>query len=126
MIDHRMSVANQKAGKRPDNFLWHTWECLDDGSVMMTGCTSSGPVTKGKRKGKPKYDGDDVRVVVTPQEELAEERRFAAETGLCGECGGDGKVVQGWNHITGMEYRECPSCKGVKPTQAVDAVPEST
>jgi hypothetical protein len=110
-VDHRATVANRKIGVIP-NFLWHSWECLDtaDGSVLMTGCVSSGLVTKGPRKGRPRYDGEPKRVVVTDGELLTEKARYECEEGKCSECGGDGQEFAGWNHITGTRWRECTRC----------------
>jgi len=112
-IDHRVAVATRKMGDIP-NFVWFAWECLDDadGGVMLTGCVSSGLVTKGKRKGRPRYDGERKRVVVTDAEWLAEKERFERETGKCSECGGDGKVLVRWDHIAGTTYGACFQCKG--------------
>lgn len=123
MIDHKMTVANRKMG-HIEKFQWYRWEVLADDSILMTGCVSSGLVLKGKRKGKPRYDGEPRSIVVTLEEEHAEERRFERDTGKCAECGGDGNVFAGWHHIHGTSHRTCQRCKGVGSAQAVDAVRE--
>jgi len=71
-----------------------------------------GVISHGRRKGQPKYSADRKSVVVTIAEEQAEHARFEAETGKCGDCKGEGKVLAGWHHVTGTSYRECVACHG--------------
>lgn len=109
-VNHREAVAERKLGS-PIGFVWYAWECLDDDSVLLTGCVSSGVYEKGPKKGRPKYDGQTKKVVVTEAERVAERARYEAETGNCAECGGDGKMFAGWHHITGDKWRPCVFCE---------------
>lgn len=107
---HRETVGLKKLGS-PAGFVWYRWEAIG-ADVILTGCVSSGVITKGARKGRPKYDGPKQQVVVTVMEEDAELARYEAETGECGHCMGDGKEFASWHHINGTTWRECRSCHG--------------
>lgn len=112
---HAETVARRKLNA-PDSFVFYRWECVGP-DLMLTGCVSSGLVTKGKRIGRPRYDGPKQSCCVTDAEILLEHQRYEAETGCCGECMGTGQVFSGWNYLTGTRYRECDVCKGAKTRQ---------
>lgn len=79
---------------------------------MMTGCVSSGNFTRGKRKGRPRYDGKPIQAVVTDAEANAEFARYERDTSKCGECMGTGQIVAGWHYQNGTTYRPCLHCHG--------------
>lgn len=108
---HREVVANRKLGDVP-GFQWYRFECVGDDAIVFTGAIVVGTVTKGPRKGRPKYAKETRSVVVTDAEEHAEYRRFESETGKCGTCLGKGRVCCGWHHIEGTKYRDCSKCHG--------------
>lgn len=123
-VDHRANLAMRKIGAIP-GFEFYEWRCLDDpdGSVMLTGAVVTGTVTKGKRKGKKRWDETRKRVVIiTDAEMLAERRRFEREEGKCAECGGDGQAFKSWNHETGTAWRTCVKCGGSGKPLSVGAV----
>jgi hypothetical protein len=110
-MGHRERLALRKLGN-PAGFEFYRWEAVGD-AVVMRGCVCSGATyTKGKDKGRIKYDGPQRTVVVTEAEEAAERARFVQETGKCGECCGDGREFARWDHIEGTTYRPCRKCKG--------------
>lgn len=108
---HREAIANRKLGD-VTGFEWYAWRCIGPDAVQFTGAVVVGTITRGPRKGRPKY-GKDVRsVVVTTSEEATEYLHYEAETGKCGDCKGSGRVIAGWHHIDGTSYRKCPKCHG--------------
>lgn len=113
---HRERVGHRKLGS-PADFRWYAWRFIHPDTVLLTGCVSSGTVTKGKRKGWPRFDGKKVEVAVSDAEIESEKQRYEAETGHCAECMGEGKVVSGWNHETGVRLRECKLCCGTGEVQ---------
>lgn len=106
---HRERIGRRKLGD-PVGFRWFQWQCIGTDSVLLTGCVPSGAVyTKGPRKGRIKYDGDERKVVVTDAEVEAERRRFA-DAGKCPECMGTGYLFHSWDHITGTKAKPCHLC----------------
>jgi hypothetical protein len=127
---HRDTVANHKLaamGKAHKDFKWYAFECVGP-DIMFTGAVVTGIVSKGPRKGRPRYARESIRVVVTDAECDAAYLRYEAETGKCGDCVGKGEVFTSWNHLTGSKYRECSKCHGsglLESPQAADAVARS-
>jgi hypothetical protein len=109
-IDHGRNVASRKINA-PAGFQWFAWEVVGDG-VLMTGCVSTGTVTRGPNKGRPRYDGERVKCFVSRREVAEEEARFERETGKCGNCGGDGQEFARWSAAHGTEWRTCRRCEG--------------
>jgi hypothetical protein len=108
-LSHRERIALRKIGNVP-NFHWFAWEMIGDDATLMTGCVVTRTYSKGPRKGCPVYDGERVKVVVSDSEIATERARYEQETGNCGECLGQGKVIAGWHHERGISYRECHLC----------------
>jgi hypothetical protein len=111
IVDHRKAVGLRKLGS-PIGFEFYRWEVISGDSTLLTGCVVTRTYSKGPRKGRPVYDGQAMKAVVTEDEEQAECVRYESETGQCGTCGGDGKEFDGWNHNTGTKWRECRRCSG--------------
>jgi hypothetical protein len=126
-VNHRENVASRKVNA-PEDFEWFSWECLDDGGVLMEGSTSSGLHESGPRKGRPKFDGPRKKTVVTEEEHTAERLRYEAETGNCFQCGGDGQMSWGWDNIKGSIWRPCDRCAatGKPPSRAEAHVGEAS
>ncbi len=112
-IGHAQTVALRKLG-HPNNFEFYRFQCIEPDGLILTGCVSSGLATKGKRKGRPRYDGKPQTTVVLESEESQEFARFEREEGKCGECMGEGWVFASWNYLTGTAHRECRRCAGTK------------
>lgn len=107
---HRKPVADRKLGAVVQDFEWYAFECIGDDAIKFTGAVKVGVVTKGPRKGRPKFSKESRSVVVTRAEEVVEYERFERETGKCGDCMGRGEVFSRWHHIEGVSYRECRKC----------------
>lgn len=106
---HMNTVAARKAGDIPG---WEPWfyERVGGGLIIKGGIPRL--ISKGPRKGKKTWDPKESQtVVVTPEEVEREYQRYEAETGKCGECFGDGKVVASAG-VSGTTYRECKVCGG--------------
>lgn len=121
---HRDTVARRKLNA-PPGFEFFKFQCIGNDAIALTGCVSSGVFTKGKRKGRPRYDGKPLTAVVTDAEAAAERARYEAETGKCGECCGSGQLFAGWHHIDGTTYRPCHVCAGTGMLAARQSPPES-
>lgn len=105
-----LEVAGLRKLGNPEGFKFYRYEVLDDESFLLTGCVPSGTYTRGPRKGRPKYDGPARRVTVNHAELKAERARYEAETGLCWDCRGEKRVVNGWTRVEGTTYVPCREC----------------
>lgn len=110
-MNHYEAVAARKLGV-PEGWQWFRYESVGTDATMLTGCVSSGTFTKGKRKGRPRYDGARRTAVVTDAEAQAERDRYQTDTGKCGDCMGTGQGFARWDHIEGASYRPCRVCNG--------------
>lgn len=81
-----------------------------EGGFILTGAAVTGTVTRGPRKGRPKYARDKVRVIVSSQEVAAEEQRYERETGKCLVCLGSGQEFASWSRKEGVCYSPCRRC----------------
>ena len=117
---HHDTVARRKIGPQPELFGWYAFQVVGD-AIMFTGCVSTGRATKGKRKGRLRYDGPKIVAIVTDLEAKQEYERFEREEGECGECMGTGRVFASWHHIDGTKYATCRKCNGKNsvPTEAL-------
>jgi len=106
---HRIAVANRKIHAGAD-FHWYRFEAVGPDAVVMMGCVSSGLHTRGRHKGRPKYDGPPQTVVVLNAEAAAEQERYEQVVGRCGECLGEGRVSAGYRD--GTLWPICPVCAG--------------
>ncbi len=69
-------------------------------------------ITKGKRKGKTTWKGEQQQAFVTHAEIKKAEEEWEQETGKCHVCGGDGQETNGWTVNTGSLYCTCTRCGG--------------
>ena len=112
--EHRDRVGLRKLGD-PAGFRFYSWEAFDVGDVAivkMVGCVVTKFITRGPRKGRPKYDGEPRTVYVSEAEMVAECARWEAETGKCGRCMGVGQEWAGWSSDTGTRTETCRRCSG--------------
>lgn len=111
-------VARKKAAARGaenwDPFLWRVIRGLD--AFKLRGGTKR---LTGPADGKAVFDRPHVTVLVTREEALAEQARYEAETGKCGECLGLGEQVCGWSRDHGRMLRSCSACAGSGASEAV-------
>lgn len=56
--------------------------------------------------------GTNRTYIVIEADQKQWEEDWSLRTGHCIRCTGDGRTVKHWNHITGIEYRPCPDCRG--------------
>jgi hypothetical protein len=110
-IRHYEVVAERKLCV-PAGWVWFRYESLDPDITKLTGCVSSGVKTKGKHKGRPRYDGARREAYITDAEATLEFQRYEREEGKCGECMGSGKTFASWHYLTGTTYRDCRKCHG--------------
>jgi len=103
-------VAACRKTKLPAGFSFYAGEGFP-GGVLLTGATSSGVMTRGKRKGTPKWDGPAQKVLVADAERDAEMARYEAETSWCHNCTGSGKTLASCG-TNGTTYRPCRRCGG--------------
>lgn len=107
-IHHMDAVAIRKAGI--EGWEPFKFQLVGEDSLITGGIPRL--LKSGPRKGRKTWDGKGTSVVVTRSEVEAEAARYAAETGNCSKCYGEGKVFKSWNHIEGTKHKECPNCKG--------------
>jgi hypothetical protein len=108
---HIDRVGLRKLGN-PHGFAFFAYETTADGSFLLSGGVYK-VLQRGPNKGRKSWRGCAVsKVVVTKDEVRAEERRFAADTGKCHRCMGDGRVMKRWSVANGVEHKECDRCAG--------------
>lgn len=96
---------------------WVAWrfEAVEPDSVLLTGAVCPEVYKSGPRKGRTNYNAHDPKtkrmVVLTTESRRAFDRVWEAETGMCCQCQGAGKVVASCG-VSGTTYRECRCCKG--------------
>jgi hypothetical protein len=80
----------------------------------LTGAVPLGTISRGPRKGRPKWPPlVPWRAVLISAEQVAKTRRqWEAETGLCSHCGGSGQQLNGVSVAEGPWYRTCGGCGG--------------
>jgi hypothetical protein len=80
----------------------------------LTGAEPIGTISRGPRKGRPKWPPrNQWRAVLVSAEQVAETRRqWEADTGLCSYCGGSGQQLKGVSVAEGPSYRTCGGCGG--------------
>jgi hypothetical protein len=117
-IDFVAVVAREKLGVS-DDWLWFGWERVGDDALIVRGGVPIGTVSRGPRKGRPKWKMPGDRVVVTDAEQRAARARYEAATGLCSECQGAKEAWAGWSAEHGNRYRPCPRCGATGQAPAV-------
>jgi len=80
----------------------------------LIGAVPIGTISRGPRKGRPKWPPrNQWRAVVISAEQVAETRRqWEAETGLCSHCGGSRKQVKSIGARGSLWYQTCTACGG--------------
>ena len=84
----------------------------------LIGSVPIGIISRGPRKGRPKFPPrNQWRAVVISNEQVAETwRQWEAETGRCSHCGGSGQQVKSISVTEGASYRTCSGCGGTGKT----------
>lgn len=105
------AVVRKKLGVLPENWEICGWTRIDPDATIFRG----GPcrlLTRGKNKGRKRWDKVTHTCVVTDAEETSERLRYESETGNCSTCGGTGQDWCGWSRDEGDKYRSCVRCSG--------------
>jgi hypothetical protein len=102
----------------PDEWEPRIYRVLGDARVTigysLTGAVPVGVITRGPRKGKPKWPPRNQlrEVIITPADLAAATAQWVATTGLCPKCGGEGRIAWRVSAANGTEYRPCKACGG--------------
>jgi hypothetical protein len=107
-----ISVAAYKKIVNQSSFMFFRSECIT-GGFLLTGATSSRTFSKGKRKGRPCFDGEKQKVLVTKEEVKKAEEEYESSTGNCSRCLGEKKEAVSWHKDTGNKYITCTKCNGL-------------
>lgn len=108
--DHWDAAARRKMGL-PAGWKAYCWEMVGDDCIVI-GSVPVGVFERGPRKGKPKWEGEGTKVIVTAAEGRAEIGHYERETGNCHNCLGTGKEFESWAKDTGLKLKTCETCKG--------------
>lgn len=113
-------AARKKLPPLPDGYRWSALDGTQPGGTIVTLNRVIGTVTRGKRKGAPKWDDKASRVTaIVSDADVAEAKStYEAETGLCNECEGTQESWAGWSAETGTRYAPCRVCKGTGVSKA--------
>ncbi len=97
-------VVRRKHNK-PENWCWAKLNAhnMPEDFVEVSGSVTCGVITRGPRKGHPKWSLPLEVVFVRMAEVRAAEKQFEAATGCCSGCAGAGKYKSG---------KECFRCGG--------------
>lgn len=109
-IDFLNVCAQKKMG---EGWVWRTSEVIS-GGFLLTGAKPIGTVTRGPRKGAPKFPPprEYQKVVITFEERDAAYAEYESATGKCYVCEGKGEENYGWSREEGQKFRTCSRCKG--------------
>lgn len=90
------------------------WKCSSyraiDGGTLVEGSETE-PITRGPRRGRPRWIGEKWIGFVSRAEQAAEEARYEQETGNCHQCE-SGQKAWRWSVENGRETRPCERCSG--------------
>ena len=99
-VDHILNLARRKAG-RP-TAVCRSWACIGEPTVGL----------RVEIADDAEHWPNRQTVLIDKTEMDAEPRRYEAETGMCGNCGGDGQEWRGWSRDGGHRWRSCRRCNG--------------
>lgn len=125
------AMAARRVHGLPDGWLPRVYRSLGDARATigysLTGAVPLGVVTRGPRKGRPKFPPlrQLQEVIITPLDVEVARAEWVAATGLCPQCGGSGQTVWRVSTTSGTEYRPCQACGGTGKAQppANDSTP---
>lgn len=113
-MDDAFDVAAKKAAI--DGWQGYIWESLPGGDSLVTGCKPDGIISRGPRKGEPRFNrpvaGTRMKIAVSLVELKTAAAEYESETGQCWDCKGSGQVAKSWSAATGTEYTACKRCDG--------------
>lgn len=126
------AMAARRVHGLPDGWLPRIYRSLGDARATigfsLTGGVPLGVVTRGPRKGRPKFPPlrQLQEVIITYGDVKATREEWVAATGLCPQCGGDGQTVWRVSTTSGTEYRPCRACRATGKAQplANDTTPQ--
>ena len=126
MIDF-FSLAAQRLHNKPEGWRWCQLDAhrKPEDFVEVTGAVPIGVISRGPRKGHPRWPKTLERVWLRMADIRKVQLDWEQETGKCGNCDGSGQESAGWSREkNGRETRQCSRCGGSgKP---VVQKPEST
>lgn len=111
-MDHLGAVARRKVGGAPE-WEYFRWERIGEGRDFIVEGGIPRLLKTGPRKGSKTWrDSKTQKAVVTEAEIVAEHARYEADTGNCGDCGGEGEVFKSWHKDHGATMQPCKRCAG--------------
>ena len=117
------AMAARRIHGLPDTWEPRIYEVIGNADGMakfkLTGSVPIGVVSRGPRKGKPKWPPRNrlQEVIITRSDVDAVRTEWVETTNLCPECGGDGRVAWRLSTANGIEYRQCKACNGTEVAQ---------
>ena len=125
MIDF-FNLAAQRLHGKPEGWKWCQLDAhrKPEDFVEVTGAVPVGVVSRGPRKGSPKWPKELERIWLRMSDIERVRLDWERETGKCNNCCGRGRVSAGWSRENGRQTRECSRCGG--SGKAVVQKPEST
>jgi len=100
----------------PKEWRWFSFnsssDVAPDGHAQLKGGVPVGVISRGPRKGMPKWGDDRQTLWITDAQVEETKRLYEEKTGKCANCSGNSVEYAGWHHITGSRYRTCPKCSG--------------
>ena len=117
-VNHHESVARRKVNGSP---AWRLckWELIGETRDVLIHGSVPGTFVSGPRKGQAKWMQPFDASVVTHEETVVEFARYELETGNCGDCGGDTRIMSGWSSDTGTRYIPCKRWAATGKARAV-------
>lgn len=94
----------------PSSFQFCSIFCREIGIILEGSATTT--FKSGPRKGKTRWIGERLRIVIPENAAEIEQARYERETGKCGKCVGAKQEWVGWDHKTGNKYKTCSKCSG--------------
>jgi len=107
-LRHLESAARRKLGASQE-WLGYRYESFT-GGYLVVGAIPVGFVSRGPRKGKPKWKGEGDKVVLSNVEVQVEEEHYVRTTGNCPECFGTKEQFASWSVKEGLKTSPCQAC----------------
>lgn len=126
------AMAARRVSDLPKEWQPRIYRVLGNARVTvgysLTGAAPVGVITRGPRKGQPKWPPRNQmrEVIVTPAEVAAVKAEWVAFTRLCPRCGGEGRIAWRVSTANGTEYRPCQACGGTGKAPASETTTNHT
>lgn len=109
------NLTVQRIHNQPSAWRWWKLDAHDapKGFTKIVGGVPVGIVSRGPRKGWPKWNTKASQTFFVADSDIVETKRLWSEqTGQCSNCCGTGQVFESWSRAEGTKTTGCVICGG--------------